>query len=266
VSWIPGWDSITSAHSWSNIYFWASICSLILLGVFEVFSHRYSERKDELAAVEQSDAQRRHNEEIARLHLETATANERTEQLRAENLTLQRVMTARHVGLIGFDGPAPADKWFANIGVYSGMDLFIQVTPGDPEAENLAKEIAIAVRAHGWKPQFISEPTSHVSLMEGVNIMSTMSGKPWTESDPVSQQDSKNAGAGDLLAATLTAAGLGLADFPIRCTRLPPNPQHAPLIPWFDPPISGVYIQVGSRPVDLTMQILANKRRTSGTR
>jgi hypothetical protein len=52
-----------------------------LLGVFEVVSHRYSERKDELAAVEQDSTQRRHDEEMARLHLETAKANERAAEL-----------------------------------------------------------------------------------------------------------------------------------------------------------------------------------------
>jgi hypothetical protein len=57
------------------------------LGVFEVISHRYSERKDELAAVEQDSTQRRHDEEMARLHLETAKANERAAEL---NTTLEK--------------------------------------------------------------------------------------------------------------------------------------------------------------------------------
>jgi hypothetical protein len=77
MSWIPGWDSITSANSWSNFYFWAGIIALLALGVFEVFSHRYTERKDELVALQQDETRRAHDEEIARLHLETAQANER---------------------------------------------------------------------------------------------------------------------------------------------------------------------------------------------
>jgi len=58
MSWIPGWDSTTSAHWWSNFYFWISLVSLIFLGLFEAVSHHYSERKDELATAEQSAVQR----------------------------------------------------------------------------------------------------------------------------------------------------------------------------------------------------------------
>jgi hypothetical protein len=97
MSWIPGWDSVTSAHSWGNVYFWASICSLILLGVFEVFSHRYSERKDELAAVEQSDTQRRHDEDMAQLHLQAAQANERAEKLERENIEMREQFAGRRI-------------------------------------------------------------------------------------------------------------------------------------------------------------------------
>ena len=57
MSAIPGWDSVASSHWWSNFYFWASILALISLGVMEVVSHRYSERKDELAASEQESHQ-----------------------------------------------------------------------------------------------------------------------------------------------------------------------------------------------------------------
>jgi hypothetical protein len=55
MSWWPGWDSITGSHWWSNAYFFASIVSLILLGVFAVVSHRYSERTDELTAIEKAN-------------------------------------------------------------------------------------------------------------------------------------------------------------------------------------------------------------------
>ena len=53
MRWIPGWDSVEGAHWWSNAYFWGSILSLILLGASEVVSHRYSERRDRLANIEQ---------------------------------------------------------------------------------------------------------------------------------------------------------------------------------------------------------------------
>src|SRR5258708_14331673 len=77
---IPGWDSIAGSNWWSNFYFWAGIIALLLLGVAEVISHRYSERKDELVAEQQDSTQRRHDEEMARLHLETANANARASE------------------------------------------------------------------------------------------------------------------------------------------------------------------------------------------
>jgi len=76
MSWIPGWDSIAGTGWWSGFYFWASIACLIGLGVAEVASHRYSERKDDLAGAEQREIQHRHDEDMARVQHDTAIANE----------------------------------------------------------------------------------------------------------------------------------------------------------------------------------------------
>jgi multidrug efflux pump subunit AcrA (membrane-fusion protein) len=84
MSWIPGWNSIAGTAFWSGFFFWASIASLILLGVTEVLSHRYTERHDELAAIEQTDTQRRHDEEMARIHLETKRLTAEAEASRAQ--------------------------------------------------------------------------------------------------------------------------------------------------------------------------------------
>jgi hypothetical protein len=75
-----------------------------MLGVFEVISHRYSEREADLSAEEQANTQHRYDTEIARLHLEASKATERAEslekdaagaraeqeRLRAANLALER--------------------------------------------------------------------------------------------------------------------------------------------------------------------------------
>jgi hypothetical protein len=63
-----GMDSIASA-GWWRILFWGSIISLIGLGISEVASHRYSERKDELVERQQLVEKKEHDDEIARLHL-----------------------------------------------------------------------------------------------------------------------------------------------------------------------------------------------------
>lgn len=84
MSWIPGWDSIAGTHWWENFYFWGSIVALILLGAAEVISHRYTERKDELTAIEQRDIQRQHDKDVAELHLQTSQADERAAKLEKE--------------------------------------------------------------------------------------------------------------------------------------------------------------------------------------
>jgi hypothetical protein len=83
MGWIPGWDSIAGTGWWSGFYFWASIACLIGLGIAEVASHRYSGRMEDLTAAEQTKTQRRHDDEMARLQLETAKANERAAELNA---------------------------------------------------------------------------------------------------------------------------------------------------------------------------------------
>jgi hypothetical protein len=89
MGWIPGWESIQATGWWSGFFFWASIVSLIGLGISEVASHRYSERRDELLEAQQETEKKRHDEEIAQLHLETAQANRDAETARREVATAQ---------------------------------------------------------------------------------------------------------------------------------------------------------------------------------
>jgi hypothetical protein len=95
MSWIPGWDSIASAGMWSGFYFWMSIGALIGLGVFEVASHRYSERKDEMVAVEQEAIQRRHDEDMTRVQHDAARLSAEAELLRQKNLAFEAALAPR---------------------------------------------------------------------------------------------------------------------------------------------------------------------------
>jgi hypothetical protein len=90
MSWIPGWDSIASTGWWSGFYFWISIACLIGLGIAEVASHRYGDRKDELTAVEEAAKDRRHDEDMARVQHDTAEAIERAAKLEKETAIAQR--------------------------------------------------------------------------------------------------------------------------------------------------------------------------------
>ena len=75
MSWVPGWESIQAAGWWSGFFFWASIASLIGLGISEVASHRFSERKDELVERQQIADKERHDNDIARVQHDAALAN-----------------------------------------------------------------------------------------------------------------------------------------------------------------------------------------------
>jgi hypothetical protein len=81
---IPGWESITSTNWWASFYFWASIVALSLLGIFEVISHRYTQRHEELSAIQQKETQKRHDFEIGKLHLKASQAELETAKLRAQ--------------------------------------------------------------------------------------------------------------------------------------------------------------------------------------
>jgi hypothetical protein len=192
-----------------------------------------------------------------------ALLNNETERLRADNLALQTVLLPRHVGLIGFDGPPKAQEWFASFQVFAGTDALIQVAP-DAEAQNLANEIAIVLSKFGWNPQFIDERRSHVSLtlVEGVSVMSPDATRPWRENDP-EEPFTRLANAGQALARALTAAGLGVGSFPVSHTFLPIYPDRPPMIPWFDPPLTAVLVQVGARPVSRTVQWIAQGRQNA---
>ena len=77
MNWIPGWDTAASAGWWSNLWFIVSIGSLALLGISEVISHRYSERKVALVEIAERAATKKHEDDMAELKLEAANSNER---------------------------------------------------------------------------------------------------------------------------------------------------------------------------------------------
>lgn len=187
------------------------------------------------------------------------------EQLRSENLTLQRVMMARHVGLFGIDQEPPAKQWFADCAKLPGIKILIQVIPGDPEAQNLANEIAIVLASCGWRPEMIDERRSGISLnlYEGLSVYSPASHKAWDAQDPLQLTFAVLGAAARALAQALTRAGLGIGDNPVSGVNgliivvdFPPEAARQQYGK-FNPLLDGVYLQVGSRPVSLTLQWMA---------
>jgi len=64
------------------------------------------------------------------------------------------------------------------------------------------------------------------------------------------------------LANALTKAGLGIGNKPISRYGFLNNDPNAPhgLNPSFDPPLTGVYLQIGSRPVVATVEWIRQGR------
>jgi hypothetical protein len=191
-----------------------------------------------------------------------ATLNNDTERLKADNLALQTVLLPRHVGLIGLDQEPPAKKWFVGIAPFAGTNLLIQVA-NDKEAGNLGSEIGIVVTKFGWTAQFVDERRTHFSsgqIKDGVSVSYPI-GKPWS---PANQNEPwfKWHDAAEALADALTKAGLAVGDRRVSRFGFDPSGREAVigLEPNFDPPIEGVFLQVGARPVAETVEWIKQGR------
>jgi hypothetical protein len=156
VSWIPGWSSIAGTAWWSGFYFWVSICALIALGMAEVASHRYSDRKAELTAAEQEAIQQRHDEDMSRLHLETAQANERAAELaneaaqaRAEQERLKAQLAWRTLS------PQVLSQLEEPLSRHPGK-INVQHVANDPESLYLAIQFANLFGKANWQVQMLS--------------------------------------------------------------------------------------------------------------
>jgi hypothetical protein len=167
---VPGWDSIQGSHWWGNFYFGASIVSLILLGAMEVISHRYGERKDELAAIEQESTEKAHENEIARLHVEAArlsadaeaskasiaASNKEMELARKDAAIAEQRANEAKLALEQLRSPRlMTPDWQAKIILqlsrFKGTRFDMALIPGDPEAATLLGQVSATIQAAGWQ-------------------------------------------------------------------------------------------------------------------
>ena len=89
MSLLPGWNSIESTGWWSNVHFWFGIGCLLLLGVTEVLSHYYAERRDELVAVRDSEISKQRESK------ETETESKHKQEIDALNNALVKERISR---------------------------------------------------------------------------------------------------------------------------------------------------------------------------
>jgi len=189
--------------------------------------------------------------------------NNDTARLQAENLTLQRVMLPRRLSIFGFNETPKAETQFAGIRAFADTEAWIQVA-SDDEAKDLANDILFVLNRAGWRPRIINESTSHLPsrlLSEGVSVLS-----PVIERAPHTQPDDPQvalAHAADALARSLTSAGLGIREFPVSHSFLGKPPLNPPLPPYFDPPLTAVFIEVGPRPIAMTLRMMEQDRQSA---
>jgi hypothetical protein len=131
---IPGWDSVAGTGWWATFWFWVSIGSLLLLGISEVISHQYTMQKDFLVEQEQTAEKRQHDEEMARVHRDTAQANERAAELSRETASLQLQLEQQRQKLA--QRQLSPEQTSAMISALRGkLSQVMLVTQNDPEAK-----------------------------------------------------------------------------------------------------------------------------------
>ena len=146
---LPGWDSlpaVTRYHNWAEI---AGIIAVAVLVVAEIIQFKYGHRRDDLIAQEQTATNQRHDEEMARLHLDTAQSNARaaeaTQKATEAQLALEKFKAPRVLQPEQWAAIAAAMRQFGNI------QFDVAVGPmGDPEPEIFGRTLADTLSNGGW--------------------------------------------------------------------------------------------------------------------
>lgn len=108
---LPGWDSlsaVTRYHSWAEL---VGIAFLALLVIAEVVSYKTGHRKDYLTEKQQTATDQRHDEDMARLHVDAENALERAQLIEHENLSLRKEILEVQQKI----GPQDLDRELATI-------------------------------------------------------------------------------------------------------------------------------------------------------
>jgi hypothetical protein len=168
---LPGWDSlptVTRYQNWAEI---AGIIILVFLAIAEIVAYQYGHRKDDLTQQQQTEADRRHDEEMARLHVEAANARERAAILetalqREHERNSDRMPTDEQIKVINDAIRTQFSKGMASRYTHEIVDPFpkfdIANLDGDLEAENFANLLNMKIyggsgRERLPRPQFSPE-------------------------------------------------------------------------------------------------------------
>lgn len=247
---------------WDNVAFWTLVGGSILAGLGVALTGFSSIISLKTASITQSIA----DSKIADASLESARAAEKAavateataklnlqaEQLRNDNLALQRLMLPRRLGSVVAitspdepDTPPAAETQFAGIRAFSNVRVLLQVVP-DFEAQTLANDMLFVLGAFGWHVEQIDESISRLSprlIADGVQVTYT--------------REAKFADAAQALAGAFTNAGLtgpsgwGLSRVFAQGMPVYPDgtPAETPGYPKLESSIAGIIVLVGMKPI-----------------
>jgi hypothetical protein len=135
----------------------------------EVASHRYSDRKDELTAIDQEAIQRRHDEDMARVQHDAAQAIERAAHLEkdaaeAKVAIADANLRAAEATRKAVEAQLALEKYRAprilsaeqrsdivsKLQPLAGTKFDLAMAPGDPEAFVLLRQLAEMLEAASW--------------------------------------------------------------------------------------------------------------------
>jgi hypothetical protein len=221
---LPGWNSIQVTGSLSNLFFWLSIAALVMLGLAEVFSHRYGERHDLLVAQQRQAEKDASDGEIARLHRDTAQANARVleAQLALEQFKAPRQFNVGQQGLLGV-----RLRQFAPVRV----DI---LTFGDTsEIASFGRHLGEVLERAGWKPKVWSVFNGASFGVTGVPVFAEKGSQ-------------RGAEAGAALVEALTLVQVSAKKFDDFEGAALPTSVNGP--PWDEKDIGAVRVYVGAKP------------------
>jgi len=204
------------------------------------------------------------NENVSAIEGREAAKNE---QLRQHNLAVETILQPRRLLPDGRNERiSDALHKFPELKGLGQIRVFIQPIADDSEADALAKDIKDLLGYSSWSassewlPQIVREEVTHLRAIDippGLRVFTVPRQVAWKRGEPDPNADLFK--AGDVLATTLTRAGLTEGSGPVgnhserRRGREIPNGAY-PFPSWWVengnlPPFSGLVVAIGRQPI-----------------
>jgi hypothetical protein len=271
------WSSLQSAEHWADAANIALVLALLvgvvatylIVSTTNVKEQYWAEARESshLRITELESETAKARAEFAKSEEHIAVLNNETERLKAENLSVQRLLMPRRLEVMSYSpSDAVAKKIFEEawkLREFVGIEVLLQSAP-DSEAETLSRDIWFMFKTQNWNVRVIDETESNFSaqhLNTGIRVYS-----PSLQTDP--DLADKLLKAGQALERIFRMAMLGWEDFPISLS-FENDPKWrvgspSPALPSFASEPRALFVAVGPRPVEVTLRYLEQQRKARG--